>query len=142
MKYGFLVFPEGDISKATVENPVPANFSLRVMLDKEILRITGDYMLTGIERSYEGSVKASSELAGRMNFISPTAGIITMLTKSQGENVREEKARELKYGQLFKTKLLLSDFYRKIHGYNEWPRWTYKAVELTVKLNPNNIVAP
>lgn len=142
VKYGFLVFPEGDISKATRENPVPANFSIRVMLDKEILRITGDYMLTSIERSYEGSVKASSELAGRMNFISPTAGIITMLTKSQGENVREEKAREYKYSQLFKTKLLLSDFYRKIHGYNEWPRWTYKAVELTVKLNPNNIVAP
>ncbi len=142
VRYGSLVFPEGDISKATVENPVPANFSIRVILEKENLRIAGDYMLTNLERVYEGSVKASSELAGRMNFISPTSAVITALTKAYGENIREEKAREYKYSQLFKTKLLLSDFYSKVHGYNEWPRWAYKAIELSVKLNPNNIVAP
>jgi len=142
VRYGFLVFPEGDVSKATVENPVPANFSLRVTLEEERLRIAGDYMLTNLERVYEGSVKASSELAGRLNFISPTGAIITAVTKTFGENIREEKAKEYKYSQLLRAKLLLSDFYRKVHGYNEWPMWTYKAIELSVKLNPNNIVAP
>ena len=142
VRYGFLVFPEGDVSKASVENPVPANFSLRVIIEREHLRISHDYMLTGIERVYEGSVKASSELAGRLMFISPTGAIITALTRAYGENIREERAREYQYSSLFNTKLQLVDFYRKIHGYNEWPRWTYKAIELNVKLNPNNVVAP
>lgn len=142
VKYGFLVFPEGDISKATPQNPVPANFSLRVMIDKESLRIKADYMLTGIERVYEGSVKASSELAGRLMFISPTGAIITALTKAYGENVRVERASEYQYSRLFSKKLPLVEFYRKIHGYNEWPMWTYKAVELDVRLNPNNVAVP
>ncbi|MDM7276030.1 MAG: hypothetical protein P3X22_007970 [Thermoprotei archaeon] len=142
VKYGFLVFPEGDISKATTENPVPANFSLQVYIDAEKLNVKAPLMLTGIERSYEGSLKASSELAGRLMFISPTAAIITAITKTRGETIREEWAKESQYSLLFKVKLPLIEFYRKIHGYNEWPRWTYKAVDLQVRWNPGNMLAP
>ncbi|MEM1685088.1 MAG: peptide-N4-asparagine amidase [Acidilobaceae archaeon] len=142
VKYGFLVFPEGDISKATTGNPVPANFSLRVIIDREELRIDTSLMLTGIERSYEGSLRAVSELAGRMMFISPTSAIITALTKAMGETIRIERANEWRYSRLAKTNLPLSEFYTKIHGYNEWPRWSYKSIELTIKQNPsNNIIS-
>ncbi len=127
VKYGFLVFPEGDISKATVENPVPANFSMQVYIDTEKLTVKAPLMLTGIDRSYEGSLKASSELAGRLMFISPTAAIITAITKAMGETVREEWAEESQYSLAFKVKLPLIEFYRRIHGYNEWPRWAYKG---------------
>ncbi len=81
VEYGFVVVPEGDISKATVQNPVPATFSIIVnviqVLDTST-RIIGpkESKIT----SFRESVDADNIVSGTLIFISPTAGVITGIT--------------------------------------------------------------
>jgi len=73
-------------------------------LEKERLRVAGDYVITNLGGVYQGSVKASSELAGGQIFISPTGSTVAAITKTFGKNIREEKVKEYNYSQLLRAK--------------------------------------
>jgi len=83
--YGFVVIPEGDISQASVQNPVPATFSIIVSVMQGLSTTTRIVTPAGLEvevkaTSLKESVDADNVLSGRLIFISPTAAVITSIT--------------------------------------------------------------
>ena len=79
IKYGFLVYPLGNIQKASVQHPVYAKFTLWVRI-LMVLNEKSVVPFTETERVFRGFVNSYGYIKGRMAFLGPTAAIITAIT--------------------------------------------------------------
>ncbi|WP_440059899.1 peptide-N4-asparagine amidase [Thermogladius sp. 4427co] len=98
MNYYEIVNPQGDISKATVSNPVPAQDILNVFIVhtysvSQVSNIGGVYNSTYSKQS----VSAYGGMASNLLFISPTGAIITSISKVYARTTKTEYY-ELKLG--------------------------------------------
>ncbi len=92
--------------------PVEGNFTLYTELTQTLKIDRTPNLVTGTLRSLEESVNATGFINGTIRLISPTAGIITGITGTYGENVKTVNGIE--HGPRVNFQ-----FTRTIHGWNE-----------------------
>ncbi len=131
--YGFIVKPKGNPAKASLKHPVYANFTLITLVDEVLVENESPYVLVGCNRVFEGFVKANSSISGKLMFVSPTGAIITALYKRFGLTKKVVKGVETTLSQH-----LLIKFFRKVKGFNEWPRYGYILNIILMKWEPQN----
>ncbi len=127
INYGFLVYPEGDPAEATTENPVPANFSLVSTVDQTLI-VNGYWPFTKTQRLTYTRAVADSVLNGTLNFIGPTAAIITGLTDRYGATTKTIASEEYALFETAATPGYVSglkrfSYSRTVSAYNEWPSY-------------------
>jgi len=131
--YGFIVKPKGNPAKASIKHPVYANFTLITYVRESLEVNESPYVLVGCNRVFEGFVKANSSLSGKLMFVSPTGAIITAIYKRFGLTKKIVKGIETTLAQR-----LLIKFFRKVKGFNEWPRYGYILNIILMKWEPQN----
>ena len=96
VKYGLEITVEGDISQATVDNPVPGEFSIEIHLSQGLDSMTTIETGEG-KRVIEAkeSVEAFNVVAGTLIFISPTGAVITGITQVSATTFKHAKGLDL-----------------------------------------------
>ncbi len=118
----------GDISKASSQNPVYANFSEKDWITQE-LNITRDpWPFTSTYRDLKIHLNGYAFMDGTLMFISPYAALITGLSAVGGNTSKTLQGKEIGNGYLF-------EFSRMVSGGNEWPHWwiSKNEVELVIQ---------
>lgn len=123
-KYGFVI--SVPIPESPEDYPVEGNFTLYTELSQNLSVERSPHLVTGTYRSLWEGVNAAGYINGTILLISPTAGIITGITATYGENVKNITAAEWGPRVSF-------DFERLIHGWNQWPEWKILEDEIYIK---------
>ncbi|MCE4613277.1 MAG: hypothetical protein F7C07_05540 [Desulfurococcales archaeon] len=99
VKYGLEITVEGDISQATVDNPVPGEFSIEIHLSQGLSSMTV-IETRDDKRVIESkeSVEAFNVVAGTLIFISPTGAVITGITQVSATTFKQAKGLDLALG--------------------------------------------
>lgn len=123
-KYGFVI--SAPIPENPEDYPVEGNFTLYTELTQTLKIDRMPHLVTGTYRSLEESVNATGFINGTIRLISPTAGIITGITGTYGENVKTITGSEQDPRVYFQ-------FTRMMHGWNEWPQWSILEDKMSIK---------
>jgi len=130
VNYGEIIQIQGDISKASVSNPVPATFSLIANLKHTYTtqKLTTNNMIT-TGYTHSEKVTSNSILAGTLVFISPTGAIITGISAINTITTKSLQTKEIENNRQSIT------FTRYTAGGNYYPPLTYTVFAdlITVK---------
>ena len=113
-KYGFII--DVELPENPEEYPVTGNFTLYTQLYQSLRIDRSPWPFTETHRALEESVDAEAFINGTIMMISPTAGIITGITGTYGENNKTITAWE-------EGRRVNFHFERVLRGWNEWPEW-------------------
>ncbi len=120
VNYGETIQVYGDISKASISNPVPATFSLIANLNHKYITKTKYVDTTSqVVTNHAEHVASNSILAGTLVFISPTGAIITGITASSSITSKSLKTEEMQ------NNVNSIPFMRDTTGGNYYPPLTY-----------------
>lgn len=126
INYGEIIQTQGDISKASTSNPVPATFSLIANLKHTYTtqKTTHNTITTHSEK-----ITSNSILAGTLIFISPTGAIITGISTINSITTKSLQTKETENNTQSIT------FTRYTAGGNYYPPLTYMILTdiITVK---------
>ncbi|MGC9122348.1 MAG: peptide-N4-asparagine amidase, partial [Thermogladius sp.] len=91
MNYYEVVVPQGDINKATVSNPVPAQDVMRVLVSHSYESTYASNLYGYPVTAYmKQSVSAFGGMVANLLFISPTGAIITSISSATAKNTKSE----------------------------------------------------
>jgi hypothetical protein len=120
MKYFEAVTPQGDVSKASVSNPVPAQDVLRVFINHVYETRCSSNIAGPVTSTYmRQAVTAFGGMVVGLLFISPTGAVITSITSVSAKNTKTEYY-EVKLGPS-----LLYRFNRLSIGSTSYPPLAY-----------------
>jgi hypothetical protein len=127
INYGEIIQTQGDISKASISNPVPATFSLIANLKHTYTtqKTTTHNTIT----THSEKITSNSILAGTLIFISPTGAIITGISTINSITTKSLQTKETENNTQSIT------FTRYTAGGNYYPPLTYMILTdiITVK---------